>query len=351
MSGILFDFVDENVGSGDPTGAASGDLSGVYPNPNVAKLSGATVPAGGGLTTGNILIVSGASALSYAALDLTNTHSVSGILPVVNLPSATTSTKGLVELTGDLGGTATAPTVLKINGTTVPAGGALTTGNILKVSGAGAISYGALDLTNSSSVSGILPTTNLPSANNSTSGIVTLTGDLGGTATAPVVIALTGSGGIVTANSQLQNTTLANNSATVLRGELIRTTKTVSLIQGGTGNTDTTIWQTPAKFRLLHCFLRIASSITLGALTTATVSLGKTVGGVELIAAYSLLGTETTSTAPIGLGTAQLGSDLIAGNAFGNMYIAATTLSLRAAVVAGSITTGSVEVQIVGYQF
>lgn len=88
--------------------AATGDLSGIYPNPTVAKINGATVPAAGSLTTGRVLQVSGTSALSYSALNLANTNSITGLLPSGNQQVQT--------MGGDITGPTNVATVVAIQG-------------------------------------------------------------------------------------------------------------------------------------------------------------------------------------------------------------------------------------------
>lgn len=88
-----------------PTGPASGDLGGTYPNPSVININGASVPLAGSLTTGNVLQVSGLSALTYAPINLSGgSNYVTGTLPISNLPS----------LAGDVTGSITSNTVVKL---------------------------------------------------------------------------------------------------------------------------------------------------------------------------------------------------------------------------------------------
>lgn len=89
----------------------------------VVRINGATVPVAGALTPGDVLTVTGVSALGYA-------------------PPATT---GITQLTGDVlagPGVGSLPaTVVRINGATVPVAGALTPGYVLTVTGAASLAY------------------------------------------------------------------------------------------------------------------------------------------------------------------------------------------------------------------
>ena len=160
--------------TGDATGSGSGTSFAL----TVAKVNGATVPAAGALTTGNVLKVTGASALGYGAVNLAGgANHVTGLLPVANIAAPTGTgfphiTSGAwdaastgLTFTGDATGTGTtasiALTVAKANGATIPAAGSLTTGNVLKVSGTSALTYGAVNLAGGANhVTGTLPVAN-----------------------------------------------------------------------------------------------------------------------------------------------------------------------------------------------
>jgi hypothetical protein len=142
----------------------------------VTSINTATVPVAGSLTTGNVLQVSGSSVLSYGAVNLAGgSNYVTGTLPTGNQAAQT--------MGGDVSGTTATATVIKINGTTVPAGGSLTTGNGLYVTGVSALSYSALNLGGGSGyVTGTLPSGNQAAQ--------TMGGDVSGTTASATVIAI-----------------------------------------------------------------------------------------------------------------------------------------------------------------
>jgi hypothetical protein len=140
----------------------------------VTHVHGTSVPAGGSLTTGNVLQVNLPSGMIYGPINLAGgSNYVTGVLPDANLPTPS----------GDWTGTIDSNTVTHINGTSVPAGGSLTVGNGLHVINSSALSYGALNLAGGSGyVTGVLPITNLPN----------LAGDVTGTITSNTVVKLQG---------------------------------------------------------------------------------------------------------------------------------------------------------------
>lgn len=129
----ILNFVSGVTGVDNP-GAGRTDLT-VAGGGGGTTVNGASVPAAGALVTGNVLQVSGASALTYAPVNLAGGAAfVTGALPTGN--------QAAQAMGSNCSGTTAACVVIKINGATVPAAGALTTGHVLQVSGASAATYG-----------------------------------------------------------------------------------------------------------------------------------------------------------------------------------------------------------------
>lgn len=78
------------IATGDPlTGAASNDLSGIYPGPVVERWKGTRIlTPGGALLVGQVIRATDVDKADWGPLDLANASSVTGILPVANLPAA-----------------------------------------------------------------------------------------------------------------------------------------------------------------------------------------------------------------------------------------------------------------------
>lgn len=97
----------------------------------VGKINGSSVPAGGALTTGNVLQVNGVSSLTYAPVNLAGGAGyVTGTLPAGNIPS----------LLGDVTGLVSATTVGKLLNISIPAY-PLSAGSYVLVYAEGTTSY------------------------------------------------------------------------------------------------------------------------------------------------------------------------------------------------------------------
>lgn len=217
-----------------PSGAASGDLGGTYPSPDVVRINGSTVPAGGGLTTGNVLQVTGAAALGYAALNLAGGAGfVTGALPAANVGSLPASqiTSGQLALarggTGaDMSATGGSGFFVRQNST----GGAFSSS---------AIASGDLPATITSNTSG-----NAATATTAVSFSGALVGDVTGVQGATVV-SLVGAqtAANVAAGSVLANAaTSANTASAIVRrdasGNFVAGTITAALVGNATTATD-----------------------------------------------------------------------------------------------------------------
>jgi len=142
-----------------------------------AELCGAQLP----VDTGNTLA---GTVWLFSANQNTFVLGTTSVLWIqITVPAATTTTAGVVQLAGDIGGTYTSVTVTGIQGNAVTAG-SLTTGQVLRATASNASGFGALDLANASAVTGALPTVNQVAQS--------MGGDVSGTTAAAVVTQLQG---------------------------------------------------------------------------------------------------------------------------------------------------------------
>ncbi|CCV02025.1 hypothetical protein IIV25_007L [Invertebrate iridovirus 25] len=219
---------------------------------------GPFLPLSGGVMSGQIV----QSLAPTVATNLANKAYVDAQVSAVVVPDATSSVKGIVQLSGDLSGTAAAPVVapltitnsklanlggvsqLKGSGSASSAAADLSLGPNLSITGttlsintaslsstflplAGGVMSGAIsqplapsaanDLANKAYVDAQVSAVVVPDATSSVKGIVQLSGDLSGTAAAPVVAPLTITNAKLanlSAVSQLKGSSSASSAAT-----------------------------------------------------------------------------------------------------------------------------------------
>ncbi len=186
-----------------------------------------TAPSFGQVPNG-ALVNSSITVNTTAPLTGGATVSLGSTLPL-SVSNASTSATGVVQLAGDLGGTGTAPSVLKVHGATYPATGS--SNQVPVVTAMNTVTYEAVPngaLANSSvtvntsaplngggalSLGGSL-TLSASNATGSTVGVLELAGDLSGTATAPSVVSVHGASYPATGSSNQVPVVTATNTIT-----------------------------------------------------------------------------------------------------------------------------------------
>jgi hypothetical protein len=114
-----------------PSGSAGGDLSGTYPNPGVAQVNGAAVPASAGVVGSNssrqLIAANAAGVYGLWSGSCSSSTFLRGDGSCAAPSGAPSGSAG-----GDLSGTYPNPTVAQVNGAVVPTSAALLASNVSK---------------------------------------------------------------------------------------------------------------------------------------------------------------------------------------------------------------------------
>lgn len=224
------------VGATGPQGPAGlgsddGSVSSLVNNTSTQTYNAVTVAA--------LSVVQSADVNPLGAWNFAQAPTINGVVIGTggsggSVSDATTSAKGIVQLAGDLGGTAAAPTVPGLAGKAALVHGHVST----QITDASTIGLQVLTATDAPTLRGYIGagTSNLvigtttgtakdgawspPDATNVIKGLVTLSGDLGGTATAPTVPGLAGKAALVHTHTVSQLSASGTlDSSTFLRGD------------------------------------------------------------------------------------------------------------------------------------
>jgi hypothetical protein len=167
------------------------------------------------------------AAAGTSTTQIATTEFVAGLVGGAATPDADATTKGKVQLTGDLGGSAGSPLVNKIGGKSITLGGTLTTaGNYTTTITTTGITNVTLPvsgrLATIDEVGAAVGGASAPDATSSVKGILKLTNDLGGTADFPTVNSIGGvlSSTITSVSSSVNSATSINTPNTIVKRDV-----------------------------------------------------------------------------------------------------------------------------------